>query len=110
MTSIPAIHLASGAALPAVGLGFWKIAKPAVADLVQQAARVGWRHFDCACDYGNEAEVGAGLAKALASGICRRTSCGSPRSFGIPITAASMSGRRWSGACAIWGSIISICT
>ena len=72
MTSLPAIRLASGAALPPVGMGFWKIARPAVAELVQEAARVGYRHFDCASDYGNEAEVGAGLAKAIESGICRR--------------------------------------
>ncbi len=58
--------------MPAVGMGLWKIAKPAVADLVQEAVRVGYRHFDCACDYGNEAEVGAGLAQAIAAGECRR--------------------------------------
>ncbi|HEX4143554.1 MAG TPA: aldo/keto reductase [Pirellulales bacterium] len=72
MTSISSVQLASGAAIPAVGMGLWKIANPAVADLVEQAALVGYRHFDCACDYGNEAEVGAGLEKAIARGLCRR--------------------------------------
>jgi D-xylose reductase len=33
---------------------------------------MGYRHFDCACDYGNEREVGDGLRKALSGGLCRR--------------------------------------
>ena len=72
MTAVSSIRLASGAAMPAVGMGLWKIANPAVADLVEHAAAVGYRHFDCACDYGNEAEVGAGLASALKRRLCRR--------------------------------------
>jgi len=32
----------------------------------------GWRHIDCACDYGNEAEVGAGIRAALDAGVCTR--------------------------------------
>jgi D-xylose reductase len=66
------LMLAGGGRLPAVGLGFWKVPKSSAADLVQQAIRAGYRHFDCACDYGNEAEVGAGLRAALADGECRR--------------------------------------
>jgi D-xylose reductase len=58
--------------LPAVGLGLWKVPKPAAANLVRQAIRAGYRHLDCACDYGNEAEVGAGIASVLAAGECRR--------------------------------------
>jgi D-xylose reductase len=64
--------LASGDALPAVGLGLWKIPKPDTAALVQTAVRTGYRHFDAACDYGNEAETGAGLRAAFAAGDCRR--------------------------------------
>jgi D-xylose reductase len=66
------LPLSSGALLPAVGLGFWKVAQSQVAALVVEAAQVGYRHFDCACDYGNEAEVGAGLQQAVQHGICRR--------------------------------------
>lgn len=66
------VALADGGALPAVGLGLWKVPRPAAADLVRQAVRAGYRHLDCACDYGNEAEVGAGIAGALAAGECRR--------------------------------------
>ena len=75
-STIPvAVPAASGDArqpLPAVGLGLWKIDRPVVGDLVHQAIRVGYRHLDSACDYGNEAEVGAGLAKSLRDGVCRR--------------------------------------
>jgi len=58
--------------IPSIGLGFWKVPRPKASDLVPAAIRVGYRHFDCACDYGNEAEVGLGLETALASGLCRR--------------------------------------
>jgi D-xylose reductase len=39
---------------------------------VQAAIGAGYRHLDCACDYGNEREVGAGIAAALRAGLCRR--------------------------------------
>lgn len=66
------LTLAGGARLPAVGLGMWKVPRPAAAGLVREAIRTGYRHLDCACDYGNEPEVGAGIAAALAAGECRR--------------------------------------
>ena len=66
------IKLANGSQLPAVGLGMWKVDKPIVANLVQEAIRTGFRHFDCACDYGNEAQVGEGLQSAMESGLCGR--------------------------------------
>jgi D-xylose reductase len=37
-----------------------------------QAVGAGYRHLDCACDYGNEAEVGAGVRAAIQRGLCRR--------------------------------------
>ena len=58
--------------MPLVGLGVWKIAKTDTAELVYQAIKSGVRHFDCACDYGNEVEVGDGLKKAIADGLCSR--------------------------------------
>jgi D-xylose reductase len=50
----------------------WKVPRPSCANLVQQAIRAGYRHLDCACDYGNEAEVGLGIRAAVAAGGCRR--------------------------------------
>ncbi len=68
----PAITLHNGDALPMLGLGFWKVDKPRAASLVHEAITVGYRHLDCACDYGNEAEVGDGLRAALDARLCSR--------------------------------------
>ena len=64
--------LSSGIRMPSVGLGTWKIDKPVVAGVVEEAIRIGYRHLDCACDYGNEPEVGTGIQSALSAGLCRR--------------------------------------
>lgn len=58
--------------LPQIGLGLWKIERDQAAEVVYQAIEQGYRHFDCASDYGNEKEVGAGLAKAMQDGLCSR--------------------------------------
>jgi D-xylose reductase len=62
----------TGKSMPAVGLGLWKIDPGAVADAVYQAIKVGYRHLDSAADYGNEKEVGEGIARAIADGLCSR--------------------------------------
>jgi D-xylose reductase len=64
--------LSNGAKLPTVGLGLWKIDKAETASVVQQAIEIGYRHFDAACDYGNEPEAGAGFKAAIANGSCSR--------------------------------------
>lgn len=58
--------------MPVVGLGTWKIPRQEAASAVLEALRAGYRHLDCACDYGNECEVGEGLRAAIAEGVCRR--------------------------------------
>lgn len=58
--------------IPPVGLGLWKVPNASAAALVTEAIRVGYRHLDSACDYGNEREVGDGIQAALAAGHCRR--------------------------------------
>jgi D-xylose reductase len=68
----PAIPLSDGSLFPSVGLGTWKLPKPLAPGLVQAAIGAGYRHLDCACDYGNEREVGAGIAAALRDKRCRR--------------------------------------
>ena len=55
-----------------IGLGLWKIANDQCADTVYSAIKLGYRHLDSACDYGNEIEVGQGIAQALADGLCSR--------------------------------------
>lgn len=69
---IPALTLDTGALLPSVGFGFWKVDKPAASAVCQTAIQCGYRHLDCACDYGNEQEVGQGIAQAISNGLCRR--------------------------------------
>jgi diketogulonate reductase-like aldo/keto reductase len=71
--SLQHLKLTTGDQLPAIGLGLWKVEKPAAPALVEEAARCGYRHFDCASDYGNETEVGVGLRKVLDSGVCPRS-------------------------------------
>ncbi|HSQ54489.1 MAG TPA: aldo/keto reductase [Gemmata sp.] len=66
------LTLSDGGRLPVVGFGLWKVPKPSTAGLVREALLTGYCHLDCACDYGNEAEAGDGIAAALAAGECRR--------------------------------------
>tara|TARA_B100000767_G_scaffold181140_1_gene169059 strand:- start:1260 stop:2237 length:978 start_codon:yes stop_codon:yes gene_type:complete len=58
--------------MPAVGLGLWKIDSDAVALAVYDAIKAGYRHLDSAADYGNEVQVGEGIARAIAEGLCSR--------------------------------------
>ena len=62
----------TGQRMPAVGLGLWKIDADTVGDAVHQAIKLGYRHLDSAADYGNEKQVGEGIARALADGLCSR--------------------------------------
>lgn len=66
------IQLANSYSLPAIGYGFWKVDKAEASALTYQALNMGYRHLDCASDYGNEAEVGLGIKKGLDDGICQR--------------------------------------
>jgi D-xylose reductase len=68
----PTLTLNSGASLPSVGFGFWKVDRPVAAETTVQAIRAGYRHLDCACDYGNEIEVGQGIQNAISAGLCKR--------------------------------------
>ena len=61
-----------GTALPSPGLGTWKIPENLTPQIVHQAIEVGYRHLDCAADYGNEKLVGKGIASALDAGLCNR--------------------------------------
>ena len=64
--------LKNGDGLPVIGLGLWKIDPAETAPVVVQAIEAGYRHFDSACDYGNEKQVGDGLRDSMAGGACRR--------------------------------------
>ena len=66
------LTLSSGDLFPSLGLGLWKIPEAETAGVVCSAIERGWRHLDAASDYGNEAEAGEGITKALSDGICSR--------------------------------------
>jgi diketogulonate reductase-like aldo/keto reductase len=56
---------------PPVGFGCWKVANDEAAATVCQAIERGYRHLDCAADYGNEREVGEGIRMALEKGFIK---------------------------------------
>ena len=55
---------ANGASIPAIGLGTWTLRGRQCRDMVREAIATGYRHIDTAAMYGNEEDVGHGLADA----------------------------------------------
>ena len=64
MTNVPSIDLNDGRAIPQLGLGVWQIPNEETAAVVRTALDVGYRSFDTAAIYHNEAGVGEGLRGA----------------------------------------------
>lgn len=65
----PVRTLYTGATIPAIGLGTLgsdHVSGQAIAKAVIGAAEVGYRHFDCAAVYGNEAPIGESLQASCA--------------------------------------------
>ena len=58
--------------MPPVGFGLWKIPRENTANAVVEAIRAGYRHFDSAADYANEAQTGEGIARAISDGLVTR--------------------------------------
>jgi alcohol dehydrogenase (NADP+) len=72
--SVPKRTLYTGAEMPAVGLGTFgsdRFTADQIAEAVKGAAEIGYRHFDCAAVYKNEAEIGISLKQILKDGISR---------------------------------------
>ena len=53
--------LPSGAGMPLLGFGTWRLSGPSAVDAVRVALDAGYRHLDTATIYGNEREVGQAL-------------------------------------------------
>lgn len=53
--------LSNGVEIPKLALGTWLIDRKDAEQAVKEAAKIGYRHIDTAQDYGNEAEVAAGV-------------------------------------------------
>jgi len=62
----------NGDRMPALGLGTWKAAPGEVGQAIEEAVRIGYRHFDCASIYGNEAEIGDTLQRLFKEGTVER--------------------------------------
>ncbi|MEM7081366.1 MAG: aldo/keto reductase [Pseudomonadota bacterium] len=68
----PATMKVGHGTMPCIGMGLWKLDNAQAADAVYEAIKIGYRHLDSACDYGNEKEVGAGIKRALDEKLCTR--------------------------------------
>lgn len=64
--------LNTGASIPSVGLGTWRIQPEVVGDTIYAAVKAGYRHIDCAPAYSNEKEVGLALKKLFEHGVVKR--------------------------------------
>ena len=68
MLSNPSLTLENGVEIPQLGLGLWQVDPALTKGVVTTALELGYRHFDTAQMYGNEAGVGAAVE---ASGLPR---------------------------------------
>lgn len=61
--------LSNGITIPKLALGTWFIPNDQASEVVKQAISIGYRHFDTAQAYGNEAGIGKGIKNC---GISRK--------------------------------------
>ena len=78
---LAAAHFPRHSRSQVVGLGLWKVPRETTADAVVDAIKAGYRHFDCACDYGNEAE-----ARLRPVALCSSSSGAAPSTGSNPAT------------------------
>ena len=69
---MPSLSFRHGDAMPALGLGTWKLPPEQTAATVRIALDMGYRHIDAAAIYGNETQIGIAVKGALAAGNLRR--------------------------------------
>lgn len=72
MPAVPDVVLNNGKKMPILGLGTWKAEPNVVKQAVKDAIDVGYRHFDCAHFYLNEAEIGEAIQESIDAGKVKR--------------------------------------
>lgn len=51
--------------IPSLGFGTWNLDRSNASEAVSLAIQTGYRHIDCAAAYGNQKEVGVGIADGI---------------------------------------------
>jgi alcohol dehydrogenase (NADP+) len=69
---MPDLNFRHGDAMPALGLGTWRLPPEQTTATVRIALDLGYRHIDAAAIYGNEAQIGAALKGAIDAGNVQR--------------------------------------
>jgi 2,5-diketo-D-gluconate reductase A len=64
MPQVPRLVLNNGVEIPQLGLGLWQLSNADVPRAVEAALEAGYRLFDTAAIYGNEASLGKALKRA----------------------------------------------
>lgn len=59
--------------IPFLGFGTWNIDTSIASDAVSAALQAGYHHIDCATIYGNQKEVGNGIAHGLKKAQVKRS-------------------------------------
>ena len=73
--TVPAMRLGDGGTIPCVGMGTFgsdRVSPEEVAGAVAGGIRAGYRLFDCAACYGNEAEIGEVFRTAFEEKVVER--------------------------------------
>lgn len=75
VSKVPQITLNNGDKIPCIGMGTFgsdRFSAQEVSEAVAGAIRVGYRMFDCAACYGNEAQIGEVFRAAFDEGVVER--------------------------------------
>jgi len=72
MRDIPNLTFSNGRSVPQLGLGTWQSTPELLTKAIEVAIEAGYRHFDCAYVYQNEAVIGSTLKRLIKNGKVTR--------------------------------------